>query len=996
MIPILYPKTATDFTGNGIGFLKDTIKCTVTEERNGIYELDLQYPITGQWYADICEGAIIKAKANETSSLQLFRIYKLSKPIDGIVTYKAEHISYDLNSLPIAGFSIATATPAMAIDKALAESVTPHNFKAWSDIATLNSTEIKKPCSMRALLGGQTGSVLDVWGGEYEFDNFTIKLHKNRGSDNGVVIAYGKNLKDLKQESNISSCYTHIMPYAIKTIQNAEAMTEECVYLDGEKVIEIANAEVCGRTRVYLIDLSDKFAEGEEITPEALRIKSNVYAASCGFGTPKVSITISFVQLWQTEEYKNIAPLERVSICDMVTVKFVDLGVETKSKVIKTAYDSLKECYEKIELGDAKSNFADMVLKQNNEITGITETIKNGFANATAEMAEAIKAATAAITGQNGGYVVLNPSENPQEILILDTPSISTAVHVWRWNAGGLGYSNAGYNGPYTTAITMDGRIVADFIAAGTLDGALLQADSVSAAAISVEYKTAVENSIGEATQSIQQEFRAADEQLLSRITGVETEIAEVGKTIKIAGENAIKYSADGSVSPATITLTAEVSGVVTFRGWQYLYNAVWTDLSTDNPVKIAHNAACWNGSRAVIRAVTNESAVYDIITLYKVYDGEKGDKGEAGTSGADGVSVTSVTVQYAISTNHSTAPATGWTENMPNRTAGQYLWVRDVITYSTGSTDYTGARVVTGDKGDTGAQGIQGNNGVSIVSVTAYFAVSTDYITAPKTGWSAEMPQRNIDQWLWRKDLITYSDDTSQYTTPVVVTGDKGDTGIVPVYDTAPSDPEDGDCYINSATGAMYLYKQTSDTGGEWIQLYDEEITKIMQDVQERVLISNYETGIEETKNSIRTWAEENLEMKGANDSILQQMRTDIDQNAQDITLKAETLATVENQTKDISEKLAKYFIFGTDGLRIKSEQNEAQSPYSTLYDHHSMSILYNDTPISRTDSEGTEVPQLFSRDLFGIGSWQIKPNGNHLICEYVNRSYKIGEVTA
>ncbi len=329
----------------------------------------------------------------------------------------------------------------------------------------------------------------------------------------------------------------------------------------------------------------------------------------------------------------------------------------------------------------------------------------------------------------------------------------------------------------------------------------------------------------------------------------IEESLSEIGKAVKIMGDSGFKYAADGSVSPSVLTLTAEVSGAAFFRGWQYWNGTAWIDLSSDNPVQISPDAAYWTHARAVLRAVTNEDAVYDMITLYKVYDGQKGD------SGAD---------------------------------------------------------------------------------------------------------------------------------------------GIVPVYDTAPSDPEDGDCYVNSATGAMYLYKKPLEGNGEWIQLYDAEITKVRQDVQERVLISQYETGLEETKNSIRTWAEETLEMKGANDSILQQMRTDIDQNAQDITLKAETLSAVENQTKDISEKLAKYFIFGTDGLRIKSEQNEVQSPYSTLYDHHSMSILYNDTPISRTDSEGTEVPQLFSRDLFGIGSWQIKPNGNHLICEYVNRSYKIGEVTA
>ncbi len=204
MIPILYEKSESVFTHNGIGFLRDAIKVTVTEERNGTYELSMQYPTTGQWYSRIANGSIIKAKANETSMPQLFRIYKSSKPLKGVVTYSAEHISYDLCGVPTLGLSIETATPQAAITKGINEAGLPCPFTAYSDISTLNSTNITKPCSVRALLGGQKGSVLDVWGGEYEFDNFVVKLHRHRGSDNGVTIAYGKNLKDLKQESRLA------------------------------------------------------------------------------------------------------------------------------------------------------------------------------------------------------------------------------------------------------------------------------------------------------------------------------------------------------------------------------------------------------------------------------------------------------------------------------------------------------------------------------------------------------------------------------------------------------------------------------------------------------------------------------------------------------------------------------------------------------------------------------------------------------------------------
>lgn len=523
MIPALYNKSETTFTHNGVGLLSEAVKATVTEERNGSYELSLQYPITGRFYSEITEGAIIKAKANETSEPQLFRIYKSSKPINGIVTYSAEHISYDLNGIPLLGFSIKNATPQMALTKAIEGAALPCPFTAYSNISTLNSTEILTPCSVRALLGGQTGSLLDVWGGEYEFDNFTVKLYLHRGKDNGVVIEYGKNLKDLKQESNIAECYTHLMPYAVYTVQGVSGNSEEKYVYLAEKVIPLTEAEDIGHNKAFIMDFSDRFGDNEEITEEKLRAKATAYAAAADLGAPKVNITVSFVQLWQTEEYKNIAPLERVKLCDTVTVRFSKLGVAATSKVIKTVYNSLQEKYESVTLGDAKSSFANTVNKQQEAIQEIKSSVKKGQAEATEQLKKAIANATSLITGHSGGYVVLNPAEKPQEILILDTPTIDEAVNVWRWNSGGLGYSSTGYNGEYSLAMTMDGAIVADFISAGILNGALLQADSVQSSAISQHYKAEVTNEIGETASSIEQAFVAADEQLLSLITSVQT-----------------------------------------------------------------------------------------------------------------------------------------------------------------------------------------------------------------------------------------------------------------------------------------------------------------------------------------------------------------------------------------------------------------------------------------------------------------------------------------
>lgn len=208
----------------------------------------------------------------------------------------------------------------------------------------------------------------------------------HRGKDNGVVIEYGKNLKDLKQESNIAECYTHLMPYAVYTVQDESGNSEEKYVYLSEKVIPLTEAEDIGHNKAFIMDFSDRFGDNEEITEEKLRAKATAYAAAADLGTPKVNITVSFVQLWQTEEYKNIAPLERVKLCDTVTVRFSKLGVAATSKVIKTVYNSLQEKYESVTLGDAKSSFANTVNKQQEAIQEIKSSVKKGQAEATEQL----------------------------------------------------------------------------------------------------------------------------------------------------------------------------------------------------------------------------------------------------------------------------------------------------------------------------------------------------------------------------------------------------------------------------------------------------------------------------------------------------------------------------------------------------------------------------------------------------------------------------------
>lgn len=468
MIPILYESTETNFNYMGVGALSDCISCTVTEERNGIYECEFKYPISGVHYAEISPDRIVKAKANEYSDPQLFRIYRCTKPINGIVKFYCQHISYDLNTNIVNPFNMA-GTAAEMLNRILSGCYYSHRFTATTTLSgsTTQNINVSKPTPARNLLGGAEGSVLDRFGGEYEFDNFRIKLHAQRGQDTGVTIRYGKNMTDINAESSIAQTFTSIYPYAI------DRETEE-TYTLPEKVIETNQSSNYGEARTLAVDFTDKFGEEESITETKLRNLTNQYITRNKIDEISQNIEVSFTQLWQTEEYKDVALLERVGLCDTVTIMYPGLGISAKAKVIKTVYNSLTERYEKIELGQARSNLGSTLIKATSDIKKMDNTIRSSQS----AMQKAIVNATSLITGQQGGNVIINTNSSgkPYEILIMDEDNIQGASKVWRWNLGGLGYSSTGYRGQYGTAITMDGAIVADYITTGTLNASIIKA----------------------------------------------------------------------------------------------------------------------------------------------------------------------------------------------------------------------------------------------------------------------------------------------------------------------------------------------------------------------------------------------------------------------------------------------------------------------------------------------------------------------------------------
>lgn len=467
MTPILLKADAK----TKIGWLSECTACEVTEERNGVYELELVYPIGATHANDIVTDCYIKAKPNQTSANQLFHIYKVSKPINGEFTVYAEHVSYILSGYPVPTVS-ASGNAQVAINAILTAAKNQlgkaTGFTAATTDITLSSSINLSNVSARAALGGVDGSVLYTYGGEYEFDNYTIKLHKSRGKDNGVRIAYGKNMTELKCDVDMSASYTGIFGY-IKTDDISLASSYNVTNTSGIS------------TRILARDFSSDFGSNAP-TQSSLDAAVKKYAEDNDINSIKASVTVSFVNLAQSPEYANIAPLEAVNLCDTVTIYHKELGVNIKAKVIKTVYDTIAEKYTKIELGSARTNMSSIISQTVKEATDAKNIAISSKSEVTAAYQEAIANATAAITGNSGGYIRLNPAENPQELLIMNTADASTATKIWRWNLSGLGYSSTGYSGPYKTAITQDGHIVADFIDTGTLTANIIKAGIMQSA----------------------------------------------------------------------------------------------------------------------------------------------------------------------------------------------------------------------------------------------------------------------------------------------------------------------------------------------------------------------------------------------------------------------------------------------------------------------------------------------------------------------------------
>lgn len=494
----------------GIGVLGDAISCTVTEERNGTYELEMEYPVDGKRFKDLANDKLIVAKPSEIGNEQIFRIYKIEKPIDGKVTVNAEHISYLLNKAVCLPFEAASADGAFQLIKSnlLWQTDNPNfptfPFTFWSDNTGSGTISIDQPTAVRSVLGGQENSILDAITGEYEFDNFQVKFFKERGSDKHIYLRYGKNITDLTDTDDISNVYTGIVPYW------KGSLTRKTVDADGNDTTESYDVIVYTDNKVLWsdhttdfayplaipVDFSsdievqddrenDKYATEADVRVELQKLAEDYLKNNSGW-KPSDNLEVSFTNLWDTDEYENFKALQRVGLCDTVHVIYPVLGVDVSMKVIKTEYNVLLNRYEKIELGEAKSSMTSSVInsasKAEQDVKDLANQTKSDLKKAADYATDMINGKINNLAGAHEAYVVFNRNSKGgiNEILIMDTPDKSTAVNVWRWNGGGFGHSHSGYNGPFDdVAITQDGRINASMITTGILTSIMIRTASV-------------------------------------------------------------------------------------------------------------------------------------------------------------------------------------------------------------------------------------------------------------------------------------------------------------------------------------------------------------------------------------------------------------------------------------------------------------------------------------------------------------------------------------
>lgn len=345
MIPVLFENNATSFNTNGLCRLRDMIEARATEERNGVFELDFTYPVNGAHFADIIAGRIVCATHDDTGDVQPFEIVSATRPIDGVVSFHAVHISYRQSQMTVAGTNVQSLADAFT----LLQTAEPANpFTYWTDKTNLGylAAADGTPRSVRQFLGGSEGSILDVYGGEYEWDGFTVKLHSSRGQTRDFAIRYGVNLLEYNDETDYQGTFTSCT--AFWKNQDGDIITATATL--GE------NGYNGNDIRVAL-DLSDRFEEMP--TAADLQTVALAYMRQNHTAAPLQNIKVNFVRLADVGEFDDLANLLTCQLCDTVRVIFPAYNVQANFKIVRVVWDVLGGRYLEMELGDLSQSLSE-------------------------------------------------------------------------------------------------------------------------------------------------------------------------------------------------------------------------------------------------------------------------------------------------------------------------------------------------------------------------------------------------------------------------------------------------------------------------------------------------------------------------------------------------------------------------------------------------------------------------------------------------------------
>lgn len=462
MIPRIYSPTETDFSTNGLGILKDTTKCEIYEVANGKYELELEYPLGTRFDEYFENDYQIKAKPNDQEEYHIFFID--DKDIDiflDTVTIYAQSRTNRLGrrAVTFAEVDSKTGREAMAIIENNMDKKS--DIRLYSDITTVSSTTFEARNVLNCIAGEQ-GSLLQYWGGEIKREPFSLSLLKRRGRDNVGTIRYGKDLSGLKVKLDWTGVKTRIIPYADP---QSDTGTTSRIYgspVDSEYINNYPD--------VYTEHVQFTEEQGVKDVNSLNKIAKNYFKTiNPGCDKPKISITVEFDKLTDTEEGKEFAKIRNYGLFDTFKIYHRKYKLYFESKVSGVQYDSLSEKVLKLEAGDTQVAFY-----QQQAVT-IQDKLKDYATNN--YMSSFNDYVSSMITGQgnSGGYVVLWPKEKPSNIFIMDNPDLNKAKEVLRMNKNGIAFSKNGWNGPFNSAWTLDSIFNANFIKTGIIDANVFQ-----------------------------------------------------------------------------------------------------------------------------------------------------------------------------------------------------------------------------------------------------------------------------------------------------------------------------------------------------------------------------------------------------------------------------------------------------------------------------------------------------------------------------------------